>query len=108
VSTCRKDWGKSCTRRIPQNVLTVSRKVHECKPLDSGEYEGRSSSRKAIEAAWDGQGAAGAEDEEEDEDDDEEGDEEEDEEEEGAQGEEFEHSDEGEEEEEAGAYTRSR
>ena len=54
--------------------------------LDSGEYEGRSSSRKAIEAAWDGQGAGGEE-----EDDDEEDAEEE--------GEEFEHSDEGEEEE---------
>jgi hypothetical protein len=32
VSPCVIDWGKSCTRRIPQNVLMLSRKVDECKP----------------------------------------------------------------------------
>jgi hypothetical protein len=33
VCPCLIDWGKSCTRRIQQNVLTLSRKVDECKPL---------------------------------------------------------------------------
>ena len=28
--------GKSCTQRIPQNVLTLSRKVDDCKPLQGG------------------------------------------------------------------------
>jgi len=36
VSPCLIDWGKSCTQRIPQNVLTLSRKVDECKPLAAG------------------------------------------------------------------------
>jgi len=33
VSPCLIDWGQSCTQRIPQNVLTLSRNVDECKPL---------------------------------------------------------------------------
>jgi len=36
VSGCLIDWGKSCTQRIPQNVLTLSREVDECKPLELG------------------------------------------------------------------------
>ena len=31
--------GKSCTQRIPQNVLTLSRNVDECKPLAQGTLE---------------------------------------------------------------------
>ena len=36
LSPCLIDWGKSCTQRIPRNVLTLSRKVDECKPVDGG------------------------------------------------------------------------
>jgi hypothetical protein len=36
VSPSLTDWGKSCTQRIPQNVLTLSRKVDVCKPLVLG------------------------------------------------------------------------
>jgi hypothetical protein len=32
--------GKSCTQRIPQNVLMLSRKVDECKPLVRGVADG--------------------------------------------------------------------
>jgi hypothetical protein len=44
VSPCLTDWGKSCTQRVPQNVLTLSRKVDECKPLALGPKEYWSSS----------------------------------------------------------------
>ena len=34
VFPCLIDWGeKSCTQRIPQKALTLSRNVDECKPL---------------------------------------------------------------------------
>jgi len=36
VPPCLIDWEKSCLQRIPQSVLTLSRKVDECKPLSSG------------------------------------------------------------------------
>jgi len=36
LSPCLIDWGKPCTKRIPQNVLTLTRKVNECKPLFGG------------------------------------------------------------------------
>jgi hypothetical protein len=36
VSPCLTDRGESCTQRIPQNVLTSSRKVEECEPLTRG------------------------------------------------------------------------
>jgi hypothetical protein len=36
VAPCSIDWGKPCTQRIPQNVLSLSRKVDECKPLAGG------------------------------------------------------------------------
>ena len=41
VSSCLIDWGKSCTQRIPQNVLTLSRKVDEGKPLPAPRSGGR-------------------------------------------------------------------
>jgi hypothetical protein len=33
VSPCLIDWGESCTQCIQQNVLSLSPKVDECKPL---------------------------------------------------------------------------
>ena len=49
VSPCITDWEKSCTQRILQTVLTLSRKVDEFKPLPCAPRgaRGRSTGREA-------------------------------------------------------------